>query len=306
MSGRQLFLIDSFRDTNRPLLSVLADPESVFIRALSGFKNRSLYSNIMNDRTAVYYTTCITATDPYADLSKININYLPGYSQVLVDAENPVSPIPTVPSSSTNSWFDSVDAKAFMLRARLGLFFTVFIPIGSFLYLINAAVQNVRSQQRIRLHASGKAGIIPHAYQIPLVMEAQRTAETVFEHMNSAHAQEYLEDNDDSESDEPGSGSADPLMRSTSTEKRSKAGTNGHTGHVAPKGRVGEMEFPTLALTAEQFAMIDSLDRVGFKKFPVHIHEVRHTHAAIIMRMQRESFREGKIVIGHWLENFEL
>jgi hypothetical protein len=303
MSGRQLFLIDSFRDTNRPLLSVLADPESVFIRALSGFKNRSLYSNIINDRSAVFYTTYISATDPYADLSKININYLSDYSPILIDAANPVSPIPSPTNNSKIPWFSSIDARAFFLRARLGLFFTIFIPIGSFLYLINAAVQSVRSQQRIRLHASGKAGIVPHAYHIPLVMEtAQRTAETVFESMNSAHAQEYLEDNRDDE-DEPGA--SDPLLASGRKTALATSG-NGHEGHVAQKGRVGEMEFSTLALTEEQFAMIEALDKVGFKKFPVHIHDVSHAHAAIIVRMKRDSFREGKIVIGHWLENFEV
>ena len=48
-SGRQLFTIDRFRDTGRPLLSVLADPSSVFILALSKFKKRVLYCNIIND-----------------------------------------------------------------------------------------------------------------------------------------------------------------------------------------------------------------------------------------------------------------
>ncbi|KAG9816752.1 DUF676-domain-containing protein, partial [Aureobasidium melanogenum] len=40
-SGRQLFTVDSFRDTGRPLLTVLADPSSVFIRGLAKFKHRT-------------------------------------------------------------------------------------------------------------------------------------------------------------------------------------------------------------------------------------------------------------------------
>lgn len=31
MSGSQLFMVDSFRDTGKPLLGILADPESIFI-----------------------------------------------------------------------------------------------------------------------------------------------------------------------------------------------------------------------------------------------------------------------------------
>jgi pimeloyl-ACP methyl ester carboxylesterase len=54
-SGRQLFTIDNFRNTNRPLLSVLADPDSIFIHALARFRNRSLYANIINDRTALVH-----------------------------------------------------------------------------------------------------------------------------------------------------------------------------------------------------------------------------------------------------------
>ena len=53
-SGRQLFLIDNFRNTDRPLLSVLADPDSIFIHALARFQNRSLYTNIINDREFLF------------------------------------------------------------------------------------------------------------------------------------------------------------------------------------------------------------------------------------------------------------
>ena len=90
-TGQQLFLIDGFRDTGRPLLSVMADPKSIFARALSAFKARTLYSNIINDRSAVYYTTCITATDPFVDLSKVDVNYLP--------ATRPSSSTPPTPSA---------------------------------------------------------------------------------------------------------------------------------------------------------------------------------------------------------------
>jgi len=70
--------------------------------------------------------------------------------------------------------------------------------------------------------------------------------------------------------------------------------------------RVGEMEFPTLALAPSQFAMIANLDGLGWDKFPVHINKARHSHAAIIVRMNRESFDEGKVVIGHFLDRFKV
>jgi hypothetical protein len=50
--------------------------------------------------------------------------------------------------------------------------------------------------------------------------------------------------------------------------------------------------------------MIQSLDDVGWKKYPVHIHKASHSHAAIIVRMNRARFAEGKLVVQHWLDNF--
>jgi hypothetical protein len=52
VSGRQLFTIDSFRDTGRPLLAVLADPSTIFYKGLSMFKNKTIYANIINDRVS--------------------------------------------------------------------------------------------------------------------------------------------------------------------------------------------------------------------------------------------------------------
>jgi hypothetical protein len=56
-SGAQMFLADSFRDTGKPLLSVLAEPNSIFIKGLRLFKNKSVYANTMNDRSVPYFTS---------------------------------------------------------------------------------------------------------------------------------------------------------------------------------------------------------------------------------------------------------
>lgn len=93
-SGRQLFTIDNFRDTGRPILSVLSDPDSIFIHALGRFQNRALYTNIVNDRSAVFYTTGISRTDPYVDLTKVNLHYLKGYEPVILDPKHSYDLIP--------------------------------------------------------------------------------------------------------------------------------------------------------------------------------------------------------------------
>lgn len=293
-SGRQLFTIDTFRDADRPLLSVLADPGSIFMLALAQFTHRVLYANIINDRSAPYYTTSISVTDPYSNLDAVSINYLPGFAPNLIDPTDPVHlkppkikpPLLARLASSSQSLLTSVPVFAL---------FSVLIPIGSVVFLINSGVQQVRSQKRIRLHEEGKAGIGLGSYRIPLVVENARSAmEGAFENMNARQGQQYLPE-PASHGKQP-NGHAEKDYRSASRTSSDLEGT--------PSSR---SEFPSLALTAQQFEMVRALDEVGFRKYRVHIHAVRHTHAAIIVRNQKASFDEGKVVVRHWLdEEFEI
>lgn len=297
VSGRQLFTIDSFRDTNRPLLSVLADPTSIFMLALSQFKHRVLYANIINDRSAPYYTTCISATDQFTNLDAIKINYLKGYEPNILDPTDPVSL--KAPESQPPFYARLVgSSQTLMTRVPIFALLFVLVPVGTVVFLINSGIQSVRSQQRIRLHEEGKAGIGLGSYRIPLMVENARNAmEGAFENMNAGQGQQYLPigDSDDSDSNTPNAQKEDKAKkpRSNSTSLTLKRTSSRHD------------DFQTLALTPEQFAMVQALDDVGFRKHRVHIHKVRHSHAAIIVR--REGLDEGKVVASHWLnEEFEI
>lgn len=178
------------------------------------------------------------------------------------------------------------------------------IPIGSVVFLVNSGVQQVRSQKRIRLHEEGKAGIGLGSYRIPLMVENAKSAmDDAFENMNARQGQQYLPE-----------AASDGDLRDNISDGLQQ---NGHAKKDFPaaSGTSSDLErtpsrrneFPTLALTAQQFEMVRALDEVGFRKYCVHIHAVRHTHAAIIVRNQKPSFDEGKIVVRHWLdEEFEV
>jgi hypothetical protein len=133
------------------------------------------------------------------------------------------------------------------------------------------------------------------AYSVPILQrrleQARIVAENMYESLNYEHTNEYASESEGaglSSSPEESEAETAPLLRRYST-----------------KSSISEDAFPTLALTEDQFAMIKSLNRVGWTKFPVHINEARHTHAAIIVRVDREEFREGKIVVNHWLDQLE-
>lgn len=292
-SGRQLFTIDTFRDTNRPILSVLADPDSIFMRALSLFKHRTLYANIINDRSAPYYTTAITPTDPFVDLDAVNIRYLGSYSPVILDPDHPVAP---KPAQDPQSFYTRLSSSGQGLLYRLPLYTALIalIPVATVAWTINSSIQSFRSNKRIQLHEQG-AGL--DAYRIPLLTSSSDTARSAmsgaFRRMNSTQGHDYLPESSDEEPETTGNGAAPdnvdgaPLELKRTTSRKA--------------------EFPTLALSDEQFEMIRHLDGVGWKKNLVHIHNHRHTHAAIIVRTPKPGFEEGKVVVRYWLdEEFEI
>ncbi len=297
VSGRQLFTIDSFRDTGRPLLAVLADPSSVFMLALARFKHRVLYANIINDRSAPYYTTCISTVDQFTDLEAVELNYLADYAPNILD---PTDPVRIKPPTIQPTLFTRLTGGSQTLFKSVPIFalLVVLIPVGTVVFLINSGIQSVRSQQRIKMHEEGKAGIGLGSYRIPLLVENARSAmEGAVQNMNSSQGQHYLPIGDTDDSDSSDSPTRDgghvEKPRSNSTTSRLKRCSSRHD------------DFQTLALTPEQFAMVQALDDVGFRKHRVHITKVRHSHAAIIVR--RKGMDEGKVVARHWLnEEFEI
>ncbi|TVY60705.1 putative lipase [Lachnellula suecica] len=298
-SGRQLFTIDKFRETGRPLLEVLADPESIFIKGLAMFQRRTLYTNIVNDRSAVYYTTGISKTDPYTNLDKVKINYLKGYGDVILDPKAPVSPLN--PEETQISFYGGIVKASQTTIGRLPFFLAMilFIPLGVVAFLINSGVQSLRSNRRIRLHERGLAGIQPGNYRVPLLITGMREAvEDVYENLNSAQSHEYLVAGTEEEAaqSEPSS----PMLERPPSSLDGKASRGKLLRQESEKP--GQHEPPTLALAPYQFRMIQALDNLGWRKYPVHIHKVNHSHAAIIVRVDKPSLDEGRVVFRHWLD----
>lgn len=299
LSGRQLFCIDKFRDTGKPLLAVLADPKSIFMQGLAKFKRRTLYTNIVNDRSAVYYTTGISKTDPYTDLSKVKINYLKGYEDVILDPKNPVEPLP----ANHQKEEESLSSRAHNLAQSLPFFLAMglFLPIGVVALVITGAVQSFRSAKRIQLHEKGLAGVgdVTEYRSLPfLLKEIRNQIEDAYEELNSTQQQEYLSaaNSDDDEEGLNGGGSTSLDHEDGGEDDQEQEEI------VALERKQSQAAQPTLALTGHQFAMIAALDSLGWRTYPVWIHKARHSHAAIIVRMDRASFSEGEIVLNHWVK----
>lgn len=298
-SGRQLFIIDTFRDTGRPLLSVLADPNSIFMSGLRRFRRRTLYANIVNDRSAVYYTTGIAKTDPYTDMSRVSVNYADGYAEVVLDHEHPVAGL-AAPGHAPSLGASAAD---FLRAVPTVLGLAVLIPIGMAIYLGNAAVQSVNSAKRIRLHEKGLAGIDIKNYRVPLwIKEMREAVDDAYENLNGAQRPDYLGGGSGASggsSDSEGEVAVDDDKTGAGKEAAAK---NAGRQRLALERRISRSEEPTLALAPCQFEMIDSLDGLGWRKYPVWIHKVRHSHAAIVVRWETKRFEEGNVVLRHWVK----
>lgn len=312
VSGKQLFLTDTFRDSGKPMLRVLADPDSIFIRALAKFRHRSVYGNVINDRTTPFYTTIFSSVDHFPDPENVNPNYVDGYGPVVVDPnvytlpleEKEQLPLLSRAWQSIRNFFD---------KLPFWLFFTLFVIIAIPLFLIYAVFQTFRSRKRIHVHEEG-TGDTFRRYRIPVaVRRVQNAMDEMFEgaaarqhpdYLSSSAAPSDLEGQPELPTDKPKSAGGEST--GTSFAEGSTDHANG-IAKVATDGTVNGGKRPTLALTPDQFSMIKSLNAVGFRKYPVYIHNHRRTHAAIIVRSDKPEWKEGHIVIQHWLDHrFEL
>lgn len=223
------------------------------------------------------------------------MNYIKGYDDVILDPECPVAS--NQPVESDETYYGTLIRNSQTTIGRLPFFvaMVLFIPLGVVAFLVNSGVQSMRSNRRIRLHESGMAGIQPGNYRVPLLITGMREAvEDVYENLNSAQSHEYLvEGTEEEAASEP----ASPVMeRPQSSHAISKLSLDGDEKPASTH------DAPTLALAPYQFRMIQALDNVGWRKYPVYIHKVRHSHAAIIVRVNKASFDEGRVVLKHWLD----
>ncbi|KAI7260106.1 hypothetical protein KC352_g10276 [Hortaea werneckii] len=313
-----MFLTDDFRDTGRPLLAVMADPTSIFIKGLAGFQRRTIYANTTNDRSVPYYTSAISSTDPFADLDAIDVHPLPDQEHpVVLDPTHPVSPRkqPEVPKPLTFRERYIVTDKT---KAALPFYAVLagVLPLAVPLFMVNAGYQTYKSAQRVRLHEQGDL-VDLQRYRIPFLEESQAVQDRMVERLatessgqtvaagaGAGKREEYLPTPPPEEEAVNPPATTDNADTSPTTLKPAPPSSD-PTTTAASSSSSSSSPFSPLALSDLQFQMITNLDRhIAFTKFPVHIQNVRHTHAAIVVRTARESFAEGKMVSAHWVRGF--
>ncbi|KKY21590.1 putative lipase serine [Phaeomoniella chlamydospora] len=312
-SGQQLFVMDEFRDTKMPLLEIMTDPDSIFMRALAKFEVKTIYANILNDRLAHFYTTAISASDPYAeaDLNKLKYNYVEGFEPIVIDGRNPCEPLKEGETPiHTPTYLETIGSSARKVATVCAI--AIAAPIFATGLMATSAIETYRSQRRIRLHSNSEEALrLPNVIK-KVASDLEDKVETIANSspitdltMPTMQQQDIATPNSSSSSSPdtssttlPASHTKQPPTTTTTTTQDSQ-----EDDLEILERQLSHLPTPQLALLPSQFRMISHLDKIGLQKFHIYIHNTNWTHAAIVVRQPwRSAFGEGKTVVRHWIE----
>jgi hypothetical protein len=238
------------------------------------FKTRTAYANIINDRSVPHYSAAISQYDPYVDMSKIDLSYLPSYTPIIVDPIYPVIPLSRPKDPARPS---------IIRRFLLPLGIALLMPIWVTFFVLVSLYQSFFSAWRIRQH-----------------FQLKEDLDSIEEASLSGAVQEAFEDVVDNASLLSPTEEPNEYFESITEETALLDGDDNANDSKSRKAISFKREEYCLALTEDQLAMMSGLRSLSWQAFGVHIHQTRRSHAAIIRRRKKPT--EGNVVIRHWLD----
>lgn len=271
------------------MLQVMAERGSVFSEGLKRFKVRALYANAVNDRTVGYWTASLSLENPFTEIEEKGLlqNYVEGYAPNVLDYDFPLKEKKYQKHESRSAFKEAVHNK-FRRTIRMApfvLILGVLFPVGLLVYLGMATVQTAASKKRIELHLEGKEKELYRYYRKLPIYLAENMQEAV---------EDLLE---------AGGEIADPAPEEKKEGVESSSSSSSSTPslkqqpHLRPRS-----EFPLLPLDERSRKVVEDLNSLGWKKFPVWIHGENHSHASIVVRNGEDwGAGEGKLILRQWL-----
>ncbi|KAJ3852387.1 DUF676-domain-containing protein [Lentinula lateritia] len=285
-TGKQLYCLDCWGETGRPLLEVMADKDFVFWKALNSFQNIDIYVNAVHDRMVPYVSGAFELLDPYeAHIDDIQVEFHSHYFPMLKrwtlrdDRENKIS-------SSRSEHFEGWKPLPFMgpfiqwnfpFNLIIMALFPIIIPVVIVLLPITLAL-NTRSSG-FRVKSLERAS-----------MSAQEKLAQIFATLDHTMM-------DMPEQPTPNNTSTSTTPDTTSTVAEVK---------TTPILRKQAMTTITSNLSAAQQRMVVDLNQLPVRKHSTWIHPTRNSNAIIICR-EKDQFPGhalGEGVLRHWADHF--
>ncbi|KXN87448.1 hypothetical protein AN958_08879 [Leucoagaricus sp. SymC.cos] len=156
-TGEQFYCLDTWSNTGRPLIEVMADPNEVFYKTLSRFKYLRLYANAINDATVPYCTSAIETQDVFVEYTSngIKVEMEEDYDHVVSNFTIPDAP-PPKPAILSREWLVSMRPKPLLPPFRFpfnimlhGILPIVIIPAITF-FICRFIYETRASRNRIQ------------------------------------------------------------------------------------------------------------------------------------------------------------
>ncbi|KAF9365995.1 hypothetical protein BGX34_007046 [Mortierella sp. NVP85] len=322
-TGEQLQLVDNYIG-GKPILLVMSEPSSVFIRALTRFKRRSVYCNIRNDRSVPFWTASFSDADPFKDLNSMEIQYNSGYSSLIESFEQQDLDDVSRRKREREEALKSASLKvriAHRLKAIpwkkyaiFGLFGPFLLPIWLVVVSSTISVQGLNSRRRIR-------PIIRFNEELQRMRDETviMRISTIADHSEtSATRQEGQPEEDE---DQPRDRHyEDPTIQSIvhvhsvpqDTPTESSVTLTPPEPSTSPiKGtKPASLSYPhlktirQLSLLPVQIEMSKNLNQLKWRKNIIHI-EALNAHASIVVRESRFSHHGGVAAVQHAVDMFK-
>jgi hypothetical protein len=331
LSGKQMFLKDFSGGKDGPLLLLMANPNSVFYRALQCFKYRNLYANAINDRRTAWWTAGISLVDPFmkiderSSLNDLDYTFIEDYEPVVIDAHAPFKitnkPIISTPvEQSSNFW----QRKYRWLVVFFNLVF--FMPLWITWFVVSGMMETFKSHRRVRsilkdynTYFTDLADLVEvededlddveriktidkfdHDIEQTLQDRADTLMESVWDAMTSKNTVESAKL---SQLDFTSAENELTPVESELGGIRASINELAYFSNDSQMSRNELIKIFTLDLSPTQLDVVKSLNNLQWEKYPILIRHTQSTHSAAIVRnIDETALFEGKVVVKHWLD----
>lgn len=344
-TGYQIFLQDkttigsiSTQDNTRqlPLLVWMSEPNSIFYKALSIFRHKTLYANIINDKRTQWFTSAIMDTDPFRSASNndaklFEFEYEKGFEPTVINIRKPFK-INKKNEGNINSSGESSLVKYARITLKVISSFSVMVvsmTVKGVAFGILTLIERIKLSKRLSVFFRDISFNHLYLYDEPssLSVEEQMTeapddedtdtfanmiekklsdqvidstdvfANTLYSSFDPE--EEYLHAAGDLLLSEKDNLSATTLTNSKPVNSKDMfVYSNGKDLFNTNKESVIQFK---LDISPAQARIIRNLNTLGWQKFPLVIRNVDSTHSVAIYRQPGERFKEGKASVRHFV-----
>ncbi|CAI5756494.1 unnamed protein product [Candida verbasci] len=275
LTGYQFFLRDKVGQLNKPLLVWMADPNSPFYKSLKNFKYKSLYANVLNDKRCSWFTASISRDDPINSMynkSAKNIiieDYIKGYESTIINIQKPFY----FERSKHSVTYNDGSKIRFLWKTlnwiKIISTIILYTPVWAISFIVSSIYQRIKMNNRLKEFF--KTNDLLHLYKPSTGSESDSDeAGGIFSELSEKVQDEQEDIVED--------------MYSAMNYKES------YSKHIIP-----------IKLDSHQKFIVDKLNTLNWKKFPIILRNTVSTHAGAIVRHNDPHFDEGKVVVAHFI-----